>query len=296
MSDEILLDQVLMPEGGIGRQNAAHCFLSRGTCRISTLSTQGVSLATVVNNFSARSGATWSERSAEASGMARACYRALNGQLFLSSIPAVVHELNEADGDLAFSDLILTGSAKRTLANDVTVCGEQEPTAYITEYFLGDGATSQFSLGAAPWFPTAGKTAIIRELFKTARDQWARVWGTIGGAGYLTLGSNGLAMQGGNGLDRQALLSWLNPIELGGTLLMEAVGVTLAAAVGPGILAGFFTQPETADSCIAGFQVTAQAGTGALTLQPLVIGCANRHHVQHQSRESVLAASPRTLP
>ena len=33
-------------------------------------------------------------------------------------------------------------------------------------------------------------------------------------------------------------------------------------------------QPETADTCTAGFQVTAEPGTGAVTLQPLVLGSA----------------------
>jgi hypothetical protein len=29
----------------------------------------------------------------------------------------------------------------------------------------------------------------------------------------------------GNGFDGQAMLSWLDPVEMGGTLLLEAVGV-----------------------------------------------------------------------
>ncbi len=39
-----------------------------------------------------------------------------------------------------------------------------------------------------------------------------------------------------------------------------------------GILAGFFTSLKTAPNCTAGFQATAQQGTGAVTLQPLVGG------------------------
>lgn len=94
-----------------------------------------------------------------------------------------------------------------------------------------------------------------------------------GGAGYLTLGGNGLAMNGGNGLDGQTALTWLDPIEMGGTVLMEAVGVVLSAG-SSGILSGFFMQPETVDSCVVGFQVTAEPGAGAVTVQPLVLGCA----------------------
>jgi hypothetical protein len=60
---------------------------------------------------------------------------------------------------------------------------------------------------------------------------------------------------------------------MGGTLLLEAVGVTLAAN-SIGALAGFFVGRDTQDSCIAGFQATAQQGTGAVTVQPLIQGSA----------------------
>ena len=35
-------------------------------------------------------------------------------------------------------------------------------------------------------------------------------------------------MNGGNGIDGETLLTWLDPVEMGGTLLLEAVGVTLS--------------------------------------------------------------------
>jgi len=78
-------------------------------------------------------------------------------------------------------------------------------------------------------------------------------------------------MNGGNGFDGQTVLSWLNPVEMGGTLLLETVGVTLSPG-SSGVLAGFFTGGEDAAGCTAGFQVTAQQGTGAVTLQPLIQG------------------------
>ena len=93
------------------------------------------------------------------------------------------------------------------------------------------------------------------------------------GGAVITLGSNGLAMNGGNGIDGQTLLAWLDPIEMGGTLLLEAVGVTLSPGSN-GILAGFFNGNQTAADCTAGFQATAQQGTGDVTLQPIVKGTA----------------------
>jgi hypothetical protein len=55
--------------------------------------------------------------------------------------------------------------------------------------------------------------------------------------------------------------------------LFEAAGVTLSSG-SAGILAGFFTTLETADCCTAGFQATAAPGTGVVTIQPIVQGCA----------------------
>ena len=140
----------------------------------------------------------------------------------------------------------------------------------MSEYFLGDGVTTQFFLAADPYFPASSQTTIIRELFNESQINQA-VWGVSAAASYLLLGAGGLAMEGGNGLDGETLLAWLNPVELGGTLLLEAVGVTLSTD-STGILAGFFVGMDRQAGCIAGFQATAQPGTGAVSLQPLIQG------------------------
>ena len=74
---------------------------------------------------------------------------------------STVHPLNETDGSLNLASLALTSSVKRELANDVTVCGENEPVAYVTEYFLGDGVTTQFDLAEDPYFPPASKSTVM---------------------------------------------------------------------------------------------------------------------------------------
>jgi hypothetical protein len=58
---------------------------------------------------------------------------------------------------------------------------------------------------------------------------------------------------------------------MGDTLLLEAVGVTLSPG-STGVIPGFFVALNTQSCCIAGLKVTAQEGTGAVTLQPLVEG------------------------
>lgn len=274
ISDELLLDLLLMPPSAGATGETAGALLASLVAHSGStaLSSQGLSLATAVNNFSPAPGASWSQRASQVANMARAAYRAVNGALTVASVQSTVHPLNEIDGSLELANLSLTSSVKRALANDVTVCGEDEPAAYVTEYFLGDGVTTDFTLADSPYFPSTSKSKIISELFNEPAIN-STVWSVIGGSGYLALGPDGLAMNGGNGIDGQTLITWLDPIEMGGTLLPEAVGVTLSPG-STGIVAGLFMAAETVASCTAGFQASVQAGTGAVTLQPIVQGSA----------------------
>jgi hypothetical protein len=274
LSDELLLDQNLMPPSSGATGESAGALMTTLVTRtgVTQLSTARLSLNTAVSNFVPEPGAPWSKSAGQVASMARAAYRAVNGALTVSTVQNTVHPLNETDGSLNLATLSFTASVKRGLANDVTVCGEHEPAAYATEYFLGDGVTTQFYLAQEPFFPAASKSTILSELFNETQIN-QRVWGMTGGAGYFSLGAGGLAMNGGNGIDGEALLAWLDPVEMGGTLLLEAVGVTLAAN-SIGALAGFFVGRDTQDACIAGFQAKAQQGTGAVTLQPLIQGSA----------------------
>jgi hypothetical protein len=272
VSDELLLDQVAMaPSKGAASETAGSLVTSLVTrTGLTSLSTRGLTLTAAVNNFVPEPGADWSKTVGQVASEARAAYRTVNGAVTMAAIPAAVHALNETDGSLNLASLTLTANAKRTLANDITVCGEHEPAAYVTEYFLGDGVTTTFYLAQDPYVPPASKTSLIRELFNESQID-PRVWGNSGGAGYLSLGAGGLAMEGGDGIDGDTMLTWTDPIEMGGTLLLEATGVTLAAGSN-GVVAGFFVGLGTQSSCTAGFRVTAQQGTGTVSVQPLVQG------------------------
>lgn len=272
VSDELLLDQILMPPsaGATGETAGALMTALVSHTGSTALSTQGLALNTPVSKFVPEPGASWSKSAGQVTNQARAAYRALNGAVTAVAVPGAVHPLNETDGSLNLATLGLTASVKRALANDVTVCGEHEPVAYVTEYFLGDGNTSEFYLAEDVFSPSAGKATIINELFNGSAIN-LQVWGNSGGNGYLTTGVGGLVMSGGNGNDGQAVLGWLDQVEMGGTMLLEAVGVTLALN-STGVLAGFFVGMDTQSGCIAGFQITAQQGTGAVTLQPLIDG------------------------
>jgi hypothetical protein len=272
ISDEYLLDQLAMAPGqGASGLNVGPLVASLVTKTGSAaLSTDLLVLDTPASNFSPEHGAPFSSGAATVCNEARAAYRTLNGKLALASVPVSLHPLSETDGTLTLANLTLTAGMKRALANDITVCGEHEPTAYVTEYFLGDGVTTQFNLSSEAFAPPSSKATIIRELFNQGQvDQ--RVWGDSGSHNYLSIGAGGLTMQGGTGKDGDTQLAWIDPVEMGGTLLLEAGGVTLANG-STGILAGLFNGEQTMHACTAGFQVTAQQGTGAVSVQPMVLG------------------------
>lgn len=272
VSDELFLDQLLMPPSAGTTGDTADVLIASLVTHSGSaaLSAQNLALNVPVNNFVPDCGAPWSKSAGQVAAQARAAYRAVNGSLSLASVQSIVHPLNETDGSLSLANLSLTASVRRALANDVTVCGENEPVAYVTEYFLGDGLTTQFYLADNPYLPPTSKSTIIHELFAEPTVNTA-VWADTGLSGYLSVGAGGLVMNGGNGIDGQVVLSWIDPIELGGTLLLEALGVTLSPG-STGVLAGFFQGLNTQSTCVAGFQVTTQQGTGAVTLQPLVEG------------------------
>lgn len=272
VSDEILLDQLLAPPSRGVSGEGAGALLARLVTRTgsTSLATQGLALSSAISNFVPEPGAPWSKSAGQVAGMARAAYRAVNGALALSSAQSVTHPLDETDGSLNLASLALTAAVRRVLANDITVCGQIEPVAYATEYFQGDGVTTQFYLAADPYFPPASMETIIRELFNEGQID-LRLWGQAGSSGYFTLGAGGLAMNGGNGIDGDTQLCWLDPVEIGGTLLLEAVGVTLSPG-SAGIVAAFYSGLPIASSCIAGLQATAQQNTGTVILQPLIDG------------------------
>lgn len=274
VSDECLLDQAGMATSRVSAGVAAGPAIAALVAKTGTtaLSTSGLSLEFPVSGAAAKSNTDFSAAAASIANQARAAYRAMNGVMELAALPGAVHSINEADGTLSLDALSLTSNTKRSLANDITVCGEHEPATYVTEYFLGDGVTTQFYLSNRVFTPSSAASTLIRELFNEGQiDQ--RVWTNSCGQGYLSLGAGGLMMQGGNGRDAETLLGWLDRVEMGGTLLLEATGVTLMNG-SSGILAGFFTGDNMQAACTAGFKVAAEQGTGDVSIQPMVLGLA----------------------
>ena len=280
VSDEVLLDTQLIPPSagttGLTVGQIVQGLVTR--TGLGTLLTTGLSLAAPVSQFVPGAGAKWSALAGQASAQGRAAYRAVSGTLSLAQVGSTVHALNEASGTLELANLAFTqsgsqtgtGAAARALANDVTVCGEEEPVAYVTEYFVGDGTTLVFPLSERPFSGPAAREKIIWELFQEPEID-LRYWGYGAGGAYYSITRAGLTIDGGKGVDGDAPFAWLDAVEAGGTLLLEAAGVVLSPG-STGTLAAVFSGAIETSNCIAGFAVKAAEGTGAVSIAPLVQG------------------------
>jgi len=271
VSDEILLDQAIASASRGASGFTAGALISNLATHtgLAGLSTAALAFDAPVAQFTPASGAPFSKSAGQVAEQVRAAYRAQSGALGLNAIPAAVHTLSEGDGSLSLTHLSLARGA-RELANDISVCGGHEPAAYVTEIFEGDGLTSSYFLSADPYFPPASEASLLTETFeKPALD--VTLWSNPSGAAYFSLGSRGLAMNGGSGVAGQTRLSWLDSVEMGGTLVLEAEGLALQSA-STGMLAAFFSGPANGGTCVAGFQAVAEQGSGAVSIQPTIGG------------------------
>ena len=231
------------------------------------------SATTAVENCNAlavRHSHGWVRNASAMANEARSSYRVLNGTISVNAIPVVVHSMRESDGSLNVEGLGLTHGLRRNLANDITVCGKHEPVAYVTEYFLGDGATTTFNLSEMPFFEASADSKIVVENFDEASIN-TQVWSLVGVAEGWTISSKGLSFSGGNGIDGETLIALMDSVEVGGSMLLEATGVTVQAN-GTGVIAGLFHGEAKQTSCALGFSVTTLQGNGSAVVQPLILG------------------------
>jgi hypothetical protein len=276
VSDEWLLDNLgsgagLRDTQALGLDGAS--LVARLAARAQAAGSAGVTVtadATVATTgaFAARAAVSWSENAGDAAGSAYAAYRALNGQVLIQPVGDVTHALSDADGTLSVAEL-QTG-AVRELANDVTLSGAEEPAAYISESFEGDGTTTVFTLSQAAYRDT-NRTLVLDSFNEAAFDpsQW-----TVNDPGsHLSLTSAGLTLNGGNGFDGQTTFEALGAVEMGGSLVAQLGGVVLAAA-SDGMLAAMYQGTLVLANCFAGFRVRQSvSGTGGVTVMvPVVNG------------------------
>ncbi len=212
---------------------------------------------------------TWAENVGALANAIRNAWRLMDGTLTIAPVGSVTHTLSESQGTLSLSGFQL--SLLKALANDITVCGEIEPCAHVTEYFQGDGTTLLFNLTEQPYAEPASKQKPLVETFQgPAIDP--QFWMLDDPGAYISLTSSGLTCAGGNSQLGVTMVSSLSDLELGGSIVIEAANVQFGAQTS-GILNGLYGGGgATLTNCILGFQIS-QAG-GVTGIAPLVNGAA----------------------
>ena len=270
ISDEWLLDKQAVPLSGAGLAQSGGQLLRTLTNRVDAglFTTTGVMEGLPVGVFEPVQTENWSANAGGVAGATYAAYRVLGGAVTLQPAGTVTHALSDGDGTLQVA--ALKTSAVKELANDVTVSGEMEPSAYVTETFAGDGTTTVFQLAETPFRPkkSASSSRLLTDSFNQSAFD-TRVWQVADPGSHLGLSAAGLTMTGGNGLDGQTTLTAIDAVELGGSLVIEAGSLQLGAA-SDGVVCGMYSGATQSSNCFVGYNVR-QSG-GATVVVPFVNG------------------------
>ncbi len=206
----------------------------------------------------------WSKNVAALANQARSAYRVLNGQLTLAPVGSTVHNISDVIGTLDYAALSATNA--KQVVNDVTITGLSQPMEYVTELFEGDGATALFQLQRDPY--RVIRPILLDEEF-TASSLNTSIWNVNDAGGYLSVGGGGLALTGGAGTDGTTTLTTIDPVELGGEIVIESGFVQLNSG-SDGVLCGLYSGAVGIANCLAGYRVRTSGSNTVLV--PLVEG------------------------
>lgn len=174
VSDEWLLDKQTVPLSGAGLGQSGGQLLTTLTNRVDAglFTTTGVLNGLAVGVFEPSQTENWSVNAGGVASATYAAYRVLDGAIGMQPAGTVTHALSDGDGSLQVAALKTT--SVKELANDVTVSGDMEPTAYVTETFAGDGRLLCFNCRRIRFVRRRRRTP--RSFFSTAstRRSWIR--------------------------------------------------------------------------------------------------------------------------
>ena len=263
ISDDVLLDLQTIPRTMDSYGQTVAQLAQTLTQRVDPvrINTAGLSSTAAVGQFTALPGESWSKNIGRLASMARSAYRVAAETLSLTPVGEVIHSLSETDGTLQVK--ALQASMAKMLANDVTLCGESEPSAYVVEFFQGDGTTVLFELTAEPFVPSTAKAKPLIDLFQTPEIN-PLLWQVQDAASHLSITAAGLTCTGGNGIDGNTAVMSLDQLEMAGSLVLEAGGVQLSAG-SQGILHALYSGTVELKNCFAGFQVSQANGGNAIS-------------------------------
>jgi hypothetical protein len=265
-SDEALLDQKALPNRSPFVERTAGSALRQLAQDLlpGWFDTSAVQDVDTLAVYAVNPQKKFSFHAAEIAVAARASFRAMNGALILAPAGAATYALNESDANFSPEGLWL--NRPNLLLNELTVIGQDEPQAYVRDYFVGDGESLKFYLSQAPFAQT--KPAMIDEEY-LGPNLDPTTWVVNDPSSAVSVVAQTLQVAGGTGVDGQTTVSFIEQIELGGALELQHGDVSFTAA-SQGVLGGLYAGTILAAECLAGFQIT-PSGTGS-TIQALING------------------------
>ena len=270
ISDEWLLDKQTLTLTADGFTVLAGSLLQTLTSRTAAglFTTAQVQSGKPIGVFTPEPSKPWSTNAAGIASSTYAAYRVLDGALSMNPVGSVTHSLDfdAGQGDGTLQVAALKTSMAKELANDVTLSGQIEPSAYVSELFAGDGTTTLFTLSDDPF--RVSKPTLLTDSFNQSALN-TQTWNVTDPGSHLTLGGAGLVLSGGNGFDGQTTLVAIDQVEIGGSLVIEAGNVQLTSP-SDGVLCGLYSGATQRANCFAGYNVRQSGGSTVVT--PFVNG------------------------
>lgn len=266
LSEDLLLNRDAVPQTAPLLGQTAGEMVGRLTNRVNPTLVQmnGLEDVGTIGFFEPMPNQPWSENIAALASQARAAYRVLNGQLTLAPVGSTVHSISDTVGTLNYAPLSATNA--KQVVNDVTITGLSQPMEYVTELFEGDGATVLFQLQREPY--RMSRPVLLDEEF-TSSSLNTSIWRVNDAGGYLSASGNGLALTGGTGTDGTTTLTAIDPVELGGEIVVESGFVQLNSG-SDGVLCGLYAGEVNVANCLAGYRVRTSGNNTILI--PMVEG------------------------
>jgi hypothetical protein len=272
LSDVMLMDQKAPPaHPPFVDRNAGDAFAQLATEALpGWFDVSGVAAGDPIPYYSVDPAKKWTASAAEIGLLGRSAYRDDDGKLFFTPLGANTYALAEDAATFSPADLKLQ-SANRVV-NDLTVLGPLEPSAYVKDYFVGDGTTTTFYMSQKP-FTRSSQVALYKGtiLDENYVELDPTHWFATDPQGAISVSNGQLQVAGGTGIDGQTLLNFIEQIELGGTTVVEH-GDFVFNAASNGVIGGLYAGATSIAGCLAGFRIT-PAGANC-NIQALIEGSA----------------------
>jgi hypothetical protein len=265
-SDEVLLDQKALPNRSPFVDRSAGNALRQLAQDLlpGWFDTSAVQDVDTLATYAVNPQMSFSFHAAEIALAVRGSFRTMNGALILAPVGGEAYTLNESDANFSPEGLLL--NSPNLLVNELTVIGENEPQAYVRDYFVGDGLSLKFYLSQKPFAQT--KPALIDEEY-LGPDLDPTTWAVNDPSAAVSVVAQTLQIAGGTGVDGQTTVSFVEQIELGGALELQHGDVSFTAT-SQGVLGGLYAGSISVAGCLAGFQIM-PSGAGS-TIQALING------------------------